>query len=188
MDTKTVPTIHGHILTLYTKRFNRSVYYIDSACTKLATYDSPAKVSLNFPITEIGTYPHAIPVSVFYEWFNIKDNASSQQRRASSVWNHFLPGPVIDDGAVLADKITDKIADTTNISCIKGIQLVTDQLYSKIYSICPQHTIFNKDTGEFMYHPNVIVFLYINQFANLSSLTTYIPHDINFNVLKNLIK
>lgn len=182
MDTKTVPTIHGHILTLYTKRFNRSVYYIDSACTKLATYDSPAKVSLNFPITEIGTYPHAIPVSVFYEWLNIKDNASSQQRRASSVYDHFLSGPVID-GAV----VTDKIANT-NISCIKGIQLVSDQLYSKIYSICPQHTIFNKDTGEFMYHPNVIVFLYINQFANLSSLTTYIPHDINFNVLKNLIK
>lgn len=187
MDTKTVPTIHGHILTLYTKRFNRSVYYIDSACTKLATYDSPAKVSLNFPITEISTYPHAIPVSVFYEWFNIKDNASSQQRRASSVRDHFLPGSVIIDGAVSAGKI----ADTTNISCINGIQLVSDQLYSKIYSICPQHTIFNKDTGEFMYHPNVIVFLYlrhINQFANLSSLTTYIPHDINFNVLKKLIK
>lgn len=187
MDTKTVPTIHGHILTLYTKRFNRSLYYIDSACTKLATYDSPAKVSLNFPITEIGTYPHAIPVSVFYEWFNIKDNASSQQRRASYVWDHFSPGQSVIDGAALRGKIPD----TTNISCIKGIQLVSDQLYSKIYSICPQHTIFNKDTGEFMYHPNVIVFLYlrhINQFANLSSLTTYIPHDINFNVLKNLIK
>lgn len=163
MSTKTVPTIYGHILTLYTKRFNRSLYYLDSACTKLVTYDSNELIKngigLDFPITEIDVYPHAIPTSVFYKWFDIKDKNTSQQSKARTSIDLIKPG---SGSSQWEEKYEPKEVTTpTNISCINGIQLVTDQLYSKVYSICPQHSIFNKDTGEFLYHPNIIFFLYL---------------------------
>lgn len=121
--------LNGNILTLYQKRGNRGIYYLDSACTIKASYryfneggvflkdplydyDNPNNLNnaplfgnmckypgLNFPITSATTSTIAIKASALYDWFDVDYDKPSEKDHEQSRAPGIITNAGINSGA-----------------------------------------------------------------------------------------
>lgn len=131
-------SLNGHILTLYKKRSNRSLYYRDSECQwDLAT-------DIDMPITSTNANTIALDVSTFYTMFDTKLSSSIDVPTGT-------PGLIIDHYVpVWSTTRPGYTVDETTVKVALGIQLVTYQLYNITYDLFPYFVKFKeiKETGD----------------------------------------